>query len=60
MPEAWHLQLDSDIPDLLSEFDKMKSAELEFACFHWITLLCEADCMDDDIMAQQAVILMHP
>ena len=46
----WRLQLNDDIPELRSEFEKLISVQLQFVCRHWISLLREADCTDDEVM----------
>jgi len=51
LPEMWRRQLNNDIPQLQSEFEKRISIPLRFICRQWISLLCEADCMDDEVMA---------
>src|SRR3984885_11069735 len=51
LPEIWRLQINDDIHELQSEFGKRVSTQLQFICRHWIALLCEADCMDDGVMA---------
>jgi len=51
MPEMWRQQLNDAIPELQSEFGKRISIPLQFICRQWIPLLCEADCMDDEVMA---------
>jgi hypothetical protein len=51
MPEIWRFQLNSDIPELRTEFAKRISTQLLFMCRHWIDFLCEADCTDGEVMA---------
>jgi hypothetical protein len=51
MPELWRFQLTRDIPDLHAEFGKRMSTQLMFVCRHWVHQLCEADCMDDEVVA---------
>jgi hypothetical protein len=51
MPELWRFQLNGDIPNLHSEFEKRMSTQLMFVCRHWVCHLCEADCADDEIVS---------
>jgi len=50
LPEIWRLRLNDDIHELRSEFGKRISIQLQFICRRWIAVLCEANCMDDEIM----------
>jgi hypothetical protein len=51
MPEIWQRQLNRDIPTLQAKFEKQMPKQLRFVCRHWIDLLREVDCPDDDVMA---------
>ena len=53
LPEAakWRFQLNHDIiPELQAEFERQISPQLRFMCVHWIDLLFEAGCTDDEVM----------